>query len=208
MTTLHGALTGADNMHVPYAWVFANQAARETGIGVDSSGVGKLARQLDDNSLWMLVGTDPITWKAAGGGSAFPAGTRMLFQQSTAPTGWTKDTTVNDKALRVVSGTVGSGGVTGFSSIFSRTTVDSTTLVTSQMPSHGHGILVSGTNFGGTQEPNKGVYWPSSSDHPSYSTALVRQVTRTTDAAGGNGSHTHGLDLRLAYVDIIIATKD
>ncbi|WP_241158710.1 hypothetical protein [Nitratidesulfovibrio vulgaris] len=29
----------------------------------------------------------------------------------------------------------------------------------------------------------------------------------TSVAEGGNGSHSHGLDLRLAYVDIIIATK-
>ena len=34
------------------------------------------------------------------------SGTTMLFQQSTAPTGWTKQTTHNDKALRVVTGTV------------------------------------------------------------------------------------------------------
>jgi len=30
---------------------------------------------------------------------AFPSGTRMLFQQTAAPTGWTKDTSHNDKAL-------------------------------------------------------------------------------------------------------------
>src|SRR5712671_6740374 len=35
----------------------------------------------------------------------FASGTRLLFQQTSAPTGWTKDTTHNDKALRVVSGT-------------------------------------------------------------------------------------------------------
>ncbi|GEB79212.1 hypothetical protein DDE01_06270 [Desulfovibrio desulfuricans] len=208
MSTLHGALTGADNMHVPYAWEYANQSAREAGIGVDASGIGKLARQLDDNTLWMLISASPVTWKQAGGGASFPSGTRLLFQQSTAPTGWTKDVTLNDRALRVVSGAVGSGGATGFSAVFSRTTVDSTTLVASQMPSHEHGILVSGTDFGGTREPNKGVYWSSSSDIPVYSTAFVRKATRTTDAAGGNGSHSHGLDLRLAYVDVIIARKD
>lgn len=40
----------------------------------------------------------------------------MLFQQTSAPTGWTKVTTgVDNKALRVVSGTVGSGGTNAFS---------------------------------------------------------------------------------------------
>ncbi|BCV03688.1 MAG: hypothetical protein CM15mV71_320 [Caudoviricetes sp.] len=36
---------------------------------------------------------------------------RMLFQQTSAPTGWTKDTSdTNNRALRVVSGSAGSGG--------------------------------------------------------------------------------------------------
>ncbi|ADP86960.1 hypothetical protein [Nitratidesulfovibrio vulgaris] len=210
MSTLHGALTGADNMHVPYAWEYANQSAREAGIGVDASGIGKLARQLDDNTLWMLISASPVTWKQAGGGASFPSGTRMLFQQSTAPTGWTKDVTLNDRALRVVSGAVGSGGVTGFSSIFSRTMVDSTTLVTSQMPSHRLGILAGYSNFGGTAEAvGVGFYWSGSSDvPPASSSKFVRNATRYTDYVGGNGSHSHGLDLRLAYVDVIIARKD
>ena len=40
--------------------------------------------------------------------NSFPAGTRMLFQQSAAPTGWTKETNsaYNDKALRLVTGDV------------------------------------------------------------------------------------------------------
>ncbi len=208
MSTLHGALTGADNMHVPYAWEYANQSAREAGIGVDASGIGKLARQLDDNTLWMLISASPVTWKQAGGGASFPSGTRLLFQQSTAPTGWTKDVTLNDRALRVVSGAVGSGGVTGFSSIFSRTTVDSTTLTANQMPGHGHGLLAgySSDGNGALGAPGQGIYWPSGT--ASMSGALRRLATRTTDATGNNAAHSHGLDLRLAYVDVIIARKD
>ena len=48
----------------------------------------------------------------------FPSGTAMLFAQSSAPTGWTKSTTHNNKALRVVSGTAGSGGSNAFSNTF------------------------------------------------------------------------------------------
>ena len=45
----------------------------------------------------------------------FPSGTKMLFQQTSAPTGWTKITSgVDNKALRVVSGTAGSGGTNAF----------------------------------------------------------------------------------------------
>jgi hypothetical protein len=50
-----------------------------------------------------------------GTGGGFPSGTSMLFQQTSAPTGWTKQTTHNDKALRIISGTVGTGGSVAFS---------------------------------------------------------------------------------------------
>ena len=49
----------------------------------------------------------------------FPSGTKMLFQQTAAPTGWTKVTSaVDNKALRLVSGTVGSGGNSAFTTAF------------------------------------------------------------------------------------------
>lgn len=201
MTTMHGALTGADNMHVPYAWTFANKTAREAGVGVDARGVGKLARQLDDNSLWMLVGTAPITWKAAGGGSSFPSGTRMPFQQTTAPTGWTKDATHNNKALRVVSGTVGSGGSVDFSTLFGRTATDATTLSVAQMPSHGHTIgMAEGDqyDFSGYLRVIGGL-------------GYYRDYTKSGPgglANGSGGSHVHSLDMRVKYLDLIIAQKD
>lgn len=45
------------------------------------------------------------------------SGTTMVFFQASAPTGWTQDTTHNDKTLRVVSGTgAGSGGSHSISS--------------------------------------------------------------------------------------------
>jgi hypothetical protein len=43
--------------------------------------------------------------------TGFAAGTKLVFPQATAPTGWTKDTTNNDMALRVVTGT--GGGIGG-----------------------------------------------------------------------------------------------
>lgn len=51
------------------------------------------------------------------GSSSIPPGTTMLFAQTTAPTGWTKSLTYSDHAIRVVSGSVSSGGTTGFSSV-------------------------------------------------------------------------------------------
>jgi len=96
-----------------------------------------------------------------------PSGTAMLFQQTSAPTGWTKSTTHNDKALRVVSGTASSGGTTAFSTAFATPSVSgsvgingapavgnlavsmsgnvavgNTTLSVNTIPSHKHALLM------------------------------------------------------------------
>lgn len=77
------------------------------------------------------------TAPAATGG--FASGTLMLFQQTAAPTGWTKQTTHNDKALRVVSGAAGSGGSVAFTTAFaSGLSAGATTLSTTQIPGHQH----------------------------------------------------------------------
>lgn len=142
-----------------------------------------------------------------------PTGTLMLFQQTAAPTGWTKQTTHNDKALRVVSGTASSGGTSAFSTVFSNQTptitlsglsATATTLSTSQMPSHSHGLLGDIAQNGG---PGPAV-WASYSYNPS---------SLSTYAEGGGGSHTHSVSgsasssaitLNIQYVDLIIASKN
>ena len=48
---------------VPYSWLFPNQASREAATGFIADDVGKLARQEDNNSLWMLTDYTPITWR-------------------------------------------------------------------------------------------------------------------------------------------------
>lgn len=139
-------------------------------------------------------------------GQAFAAGTNMLFYQKSAPVGWTHQTASYDHALRVVAGGgVGgtSGGSLGFSAAFKSQsvggTVGATTLTTAQIPAHGHGIPV------------------HSGDTPGYALvadgAFPQSNTAFTQNAGGSGSHTHSfvgtaINLSVAYVNIIIATKD
>ena len=69
-------------------------------------------------------------------------GSLVLFQQTTAPTSWTKQTTHDNKALRVVTGTATPGGSTAFSTVFASRPVSGTvgnhTLTTPQIPSHNH----------------------------------------------------------------------
>lgn len=128
----------------------------------------------------------------------FPSGTLMLFQQTAAPTGWTKQTTHNDKALRVVSGTASSGGADAYSTVFARTATDSHTLITSEMPAHTHDVSV--YTAGGGASTYVGINTAGSAE-----TTLSAKATST----GGGGGHTHNLsNFNLQYVDLIIASKD
>jgi hypothetical protein len=139
----------------------------------------------------------------------FPSGTAMMFVQTTAPTGWTKSTTHNNKALRVVSGSASSGGSVAFTTAFASQsvagTVGNTTISTSEMPSHSHvPIWTDGNGF--TINLGGGVRrFPFTSD--GSNTFMI------TTSVGGGGSHTHSftgtaINLAVQYVDVIIATVD
>jgi hypothetical protein len=165
-----------------------------TGAAVTEGGFKTAQGQLRDY-LSFLFGDDgtKATAIATLGASPFPAGTLMLFAQTSAPTGWTKSTTHNDKALRVVSGTAGSGGAVAFSTAFGRTATDSHTLDVTQIPSHAHTYT---SGFIGN---------PASV--PIADVVSVNNPSQTGFVGGGLG-HSHNIDLRVNYVDVIIASKD
>jgi len=133
---------------------------------------------------------------ATGGG--FPSGTSMLFVQTAAPTGWTKVTTHNDKALRVVSGTASTGGSVAFTTAFASGSTGAYTLATSQIPAHSHLLDLAG----GPGSPAANFY----ADTWGGASSIVPQLT--SQSTGGGGSHSHSLSLAVQYVDVIIATKD
>ncbi|MDH2341537.1 hypothetical protein [Bradyrhizobium sp. SSUT77] len=127
--------------------------------------------------------------------NTFPSGTLMLFQQTNAPVYWTKQVTHNDKALRVVSGTASSGGTNAFSTIFNNPIgTQNTTITVSSMPSHNHSYLV-GSAANVIQSNNS---FP----------ALTSSVGANTGSTGGDGTHSHALIMSVAYVDLIICSKD
>ncbi len=85
--------------------------------------------------------------------AAFSAGTLMLFQQTSAPTGWTKQTSHNNKALRVVTGSASSGGSTAFTSVFASRTPSGSVSGSNSGGSVANTTAtgsVSGTNSGGS----------------------------------------------------------
>ena len=60
-------------------------------------------------------------------GVVLESGTVSLYYQSSAPTGWTQVTSLNDYALRLVSSSGGTtGGTTAFSTVFTNQTISTT----------------------------------------------------------------------------------
>jgi len=165
----------------------------------------------------------------ASGASEFASGTALLFQQTAAPTGWTKVTSYNDYAMRVVSGSTSTGGSVAFSTAFASQAVSgtvgtsgATTLSTSQIPNHYHQVYSSGFagNLGVQPATSGGDgSWYGFSDTPegthSSSPAGSGSAFYADNAIGGGSSHTHSggtftgtaINLAVQYVDVIIATK-
>lgn len=148
-----------------------------------------------NNKVYGTDGSGVRGWKDDPAVSAFPASTRMLFQQTAAPTGWTKDTTHNDKALRVVSGSVGTGGSSPFSTVFGKTATDNDTPTTAKTAAHAH------TLGGNTTDATTG-------DNTSGGRHVTTAFTFTSSSVGSGNAHAHGMDIRVQYVDLIIASKD
>jgi hypothetical protein len=166
----------------------------------------------------------------------FPSGTKQVFYQASAPTGWTQDTAtaLGNAAMRVV---VGTGGGTGGSDTFQTTfgssrstetkdlpvsgsvsgTVGGHTLSTPELASHNHTICLYKQN-----NPSPNV--KSITYRPQNPSQTVNS-SEFTGATGGGGSHTHPFSgtlsstsapsasfsipaMDLKFANVIIAAKD
>ena len=192
-----------------------------TGAYQSVASVGSSGQVLTSNGAGALPTFQTISTKA------FPTGTRMSFQQTAAPTGWTKDTTaaIDNSAMRLVTGSVVNGGSVAFTTAFASQTpagsvsitavsgtAGATTLTTPQIPSHTH----SATNRASNPQavPNNFTMTNTKTQNPSY--------TASVSATGGDGSHDHpfsfssgsgtftgsAINLAVKYYDFIIATID
>lgn len=194
----------------------------ELPIAVDSSGNVSLGAGLAVGGNATVTGNLTITGTISGGvPSSIPAGTRMLFQQTAAPTGWTKDTNPGlNHGLRVTGGTASTGGSLPFTSVFASRavsgstsseattgTVHDHTLTIEQIPSHTHSYTTP-RNTGGASQTGS-------------SSPLSSTTSGTTGAEGGGLPHSHGftgsthahtfsgaVDMSVQYVDVIIAVKN
>jgi hypothetical protein len=125
----------------------------------------------------------------------FGAGTVVPFWQAVAPVGWTKVTTQNDKALRVVSGNGGvAGGTNPFSTVMAQTLTGNFTTGETYEVVHSHSSYAAAWGGGLTQSTT----WTGNNPQ-GYTPAT---------STGGSAAHNHGLTMAIQYVDVIIASKD
>lgn len=151
-----------------------------------------------------------------GGGSEFPAGTRLLFHQPSAPTGWSIDTTYNNYAVRIVSSGGGdSGGSQTFTSVFTSSrsatislassgSVGNRTLTITTMPAHTHTVPIL-LNSNASQDGNNDVEARANGN-------------TTTSSQGGGTAHDHGftnpaysmgnMNFDVQYIDVIVCSKN
>ena len=251
---LTGTLTGNITVFIPAKennyFIYNNTAGSftvnvaATGHGANSATIAQGAKTLvycTSDNVEELFGDDiNVTGNVTatsfiGDGSSltniepFPSGTSMIFQQTAAPTGWTKQTTHDNKALRLVTGSVSSSGSNSFTSVFnsnvavSGTSNNSTVTISGSTAGH---VLTQAQLPDYTLTPDqraktedKGPLNRGSSsgggagyeflDIPSGGSDEAHSHGAGT-LAGDNHSHTYtsNLNLDVEYVDFIIANKD
>ena len=138
-----------------------------------------------------------------------PAGTRMLFSQASAPTGWVQDAAQDNRMLRVVSGAGGGVGGTDSPIALSQNishvhSTASHAITPNEMPIHNHSYTADtfGVNYsiGGGQA--------NTNENPNKRTTF-------SDDAGGGATHNHGntgaggpvVSFAMRYQNIIVCTK-
>lgn len=160
----------------------------------------------------------------------FDSGTKTIFHQTSAPTGWTKETVNYDNhALRVVNGSsLSSGGTVDFTTGFKVSptyrfivevpyTVGGHTLTGAQLPYHLHPITPSTNRFAiGT-----GTI-PTNATAPATIPAMTPSVPAGSafgTPVGSSGAHNHPITITaigdvfspnptiaVNYIDVIIAS--
>jgi len=192
-------------------------AADELGVAVGGASAGKFTSA-------GFVGA--ATTAAGESYDAFPAGTVMLFYQLNAPTGWTAQDALSDYAVRVVAQNSGIGGTTGgttnFAGVFAARTITQANLPNVNLTAasngdHRHFIFSDNAGTGtldATDYPNKTA---NTGGDAGYGITGNASIDSTLGYTSETGAHTHtvplggsgtAMDFDVAYLNIIVATKD
>lgn len=128
----------------------------------------------------------------SGGADPIPVGSRTLWYNTAAPTGWSA-VALNDYGVKIV--TAGLGGATSgsvaYSTFFARTTTDDHALTVAQLAPHGHAYSSPG---GFSQYAPGGVN-------------ASNGMANTTSNTGGGEGHNHPLDCRVLTAAFTLCEK-
>jgi len=155
------------------------------------------------NLIGAVSGVTSSTSNAGG----IESGTKQVFHQTAAPTGWTKLTatgtgsaSIDNVCLRCITGTItnGVGGTVAMTTALASQSVASHTLATNELAAHTH--VQATPCFPEIVNP---IY-------TGYSCVSdCAMCSCATTSAGGGAGHTHtAIDLAVKYVDVIVASKD
>lgn len=144
----------------------------------------------------------------------FVSGTKLIFAQTSAPTGWTKETNAayNNAALRNVTGSVTpTGGANNFTSVLTARTIALANLPNTN--------LTSNTDGSHTHDVKYNVAGDTSTSGGGFRATTIIGTGTNTGAAAANttgSAHSHtvplggsgtAMDFDIKYVDTILATK-
>lgn len=180
--------------------------------GWDSSDESRIVYDQTTDKLYFGDGADWVriaTYSEVDAVDSIEAGTKMLFSQASAPTGWVRDETyshVSDKRTIMLAANGGAGVTPGGSydlvgrSISHVHTTPSHQLTTGEIPSHNH-----------STDP-KTITETGTGDAGGTSVSGNEYMTQT-GYTGGGGTHNHGNTgtagetLNPRYLTIIIASR-
>lgn len=227
ITTNQGFTTLEDGFHVTArmsATVQAGATLEVDGTGAKAiqteAGNTVLASELVTGSLQTFTYNQAEdAWVALNPRRYMASGARCMFNQSSAPTGWTKSTVTNDAMLKVTTGAMDLGGSTYWASIFTANRY----LTTNEMPLHDHASNFTLSTDGAHTHTYTFTQTEGNNRENFGGAAQHDNVWRNTNnvTTGTSGAHTHGFsgatdaqgagaafDFDLQYVDYIIAEKD
>ena len=213
--------------------------AAATNATIKNSGTGTLTLGTNANSNLTLNSDGSATFSgaltitgiasAAGTTLPFPSGTRLPFAQASAPTGWTQDTTQNNKMMRVVStvgGTTGSGGTGGYGyggssdptlmNVVPAHTHAVSATTSTESATHTHTDSGHAHNFAGAyaNSMGSGNAWPGAdtnatgTTYTGYANLSTESATHTHSFSTTSDNGSSSTNWTPMYLNFIICTKN
>lgn len=146
----------------------------------------------------------------------FDQGTNAIFFQSATPSGWAKNTSHNNKALRVVTGTGGgNGGSNSFTSAFPSSkpvsgnfpisgSVGNRTLSNNMIPQHTHSNGGAVTLSPGGGDVRSGGGWSRST--PGTGNNSTNASSHNHPFSSGSASFSTNVNLAVQYIDVLVCS--